>query len=302
LPGTQARPLLLCFARATAVAGVAAWHRGGGGVLAGRGLPAARRGPPAAQAARRGRSPRRRARARAQRGSRRRRGWAAAARGRSGPAGGGGGVKRWAHNLWGPAAAGRAAAARRARAGRPTTCARGAPSARGGAKANRRRQRRIWAGKRSGRSRVVRGSSPRLDFGRRTAVGGSSTERRSSEEERRWRARSGARFRPGLGAADLGEGWRRSKAKLGRLGCVESGCGGEGWPARRATASSPSSARREREGEEGWKGGDASRARERIRAALRRRSRGAMVDAWTSCQRQSWYGRRGATVPNRGAQ
>ena len=57
MPGTQARPLLLCFARATAVASVAVWHRGGGGVLAVRGLPAARRGPPAAQAARRGRSP-----------------------------------------------------------------------------------------------------------------------------------------------------------------------------------------------------------------------------------------------------
>ena len=171
----QACPLLLCFARAMAVAGVAAWHRGGGGVHAGRGLPAARRGPPAAQAARRGRSPRRRARARAQRGSRRRRGWAAAARGRSGPAGGGGGVKRRGHDLWGPAAAGRAAATRGARAGRSAASARGAPSARGGAKANRRHQRRIWAGKRSGSRIRPRRSSPGVRFARRKAGRGSST-------------------------------------------------------------------------------------------------------------------------------
>ena len=142
LPGTQTRPLLLCFARATAVAGVAAWQRGGGGVLAGRGLLAVRRGQPAALATRRGRCPRRRARARAQRGARRRRGWAAAACGRSGPAGGGGGARR---RGWRSAAAGGGAAR--------DSGARGGAGAAGGVRARWRRVRGGAAGIRQRRPR-----------------------------------------------------------------------------------------------------------------------------------------------------
>ena len=75
----------------------------------------------------------------------------------------------------GRAAVGRTAALQGLAQGRSATRKRWRPSGHGGATAPRHRQWVIQGGKRSGRRRRARGSSPRVRFGRRETGEGSST-------------------------------------------------------------------------------------------------------------------------------
>jgi len=128
----------------------------------------------------------------------------------------------------------------------------GGPGARGGAalgrvsaardgsgnvRAGRRRHGRVPAapaqeekGNGVGKLESGAGSSPRDQFGRRRPERGRSTEGRSSGAARQWRPVTQALWRsirPRVGSNELGNGWRRQRAKPGRLWREGSRRGGE---------------------------------------------------------------------------
>ena len=116
-------------------------------------------------------------------------------------------------------------------------------------------------GKRSRSRRVAWGSSPRAWFVRTRAGGWSSTERAELGEERQWRRRSAARFRPGDGPNEVGEVLQRCGVRLGRLWREETGLGGESWSAQSSAAARarPGSAQARGRRKGRWNGGWASR-------------------------------------------
>ena len=109
-----------------------------------------------------------------------------------------------------------------------------------------------------------------------------------------------ARFRPGSGAAELGNGWRRQRARRGRLWREGSRQGGELRPARRAAAARLCLARleleQEGEGKRMNQNADVEENGEASRHDVRRDGRRVASPA----RRRSRYGRRGITVPSIG--